>query len=108
MKAPAALTIEEVVCEVDTAPTGAAVIVDIHKIPVADIETDFTGTTIYTTQANRPTLAIDDRHVVATLPDVTAIAQGDVLRIYVDQIGSTEAGRDLTVCVRVRQQAAWS
>ena len=108
MKAPAALTIEQVVCEVDTAPTGAAIIVDIHKIPVADIETDFTGTTIYTTQANRPTLAIDDRHVVATLPDVTSIAQGDVLRIYVDQIGSTVAGADLTVAIRVRQSAAWS
>jgi len=108
MKAPAALTIEEIVCEVDTAPTGAALIVDIHKIPVADIETDFTGTTIYTTQGNRPTLAISDRHVVATLPDVTAIAQGDVLRVYVDQVGSTVAGSDLTVAIRVKQQAAWS
>lgn len=108
MIAPAALTVEAVEVEVDTAPTGANLIVDIHKILAADKASDQTGTTIYTTQGNRPTITAGSKYANATLPDVTAIAQGDVLRVGIDQVGSTVAGSDLTVCVRVKQQAGWS
>jgi hypothetical protein len=106
--APAALTIEAVEVHVETAPTGANLIVDIHKIAAASKGSDETGTTIYTTQGNRPTITAGGYYANATLPDITAIAAGDVLRVYVDQIGSTVAGSDLTVNIKCKQQAAWS
>ena len=43
-----------------TAPAGASAIVDLHK----------NGTTMYTTQGNRPTIAAGSTYVTATLPDV--------------------------------------
>jgi hypothetical protein len=43
---------------------------------------------MYTTQANRPTInfADGDRKVQATLPDVLAVAAGDILTMDIDQI----------------------
>jgi hypothetical protein len=84
------LTFQSVRASVGTAPTGATIIVDVNK----------DGTTIYTTQGNRPTIAtstntIDD----TTAPDVTTIADNSFLTIDIDQIGSTVAGSDLTVQV---------
>lgn len=75
-----------------TAPTGSALIVDINK----------NGTTIYSTQGNRPTIA-DGANAggPGTTPDVTALAAGDYLTVDIDQIGSSVAGADLTVSVIV-------
>jgi len=75
---------------VDTAPTGASIIVDVHK----------NGTTIFTTPANRPTIAVAAFDSGLAIPDVTAVAAGDVLTVDIDQIGSIIAGADLTVFVR--------
>lgn len=77
---------------VGTAPTGAALIVDVNK----------NGTTIYTTQGNRPTIA-DGANAggPGTAPDVTSLAAGDYLTVDIDQVGSTVAGSDLTVSVIV-------
>lgn len=76
-----------------TAPTGASVIVDVHK----------NGTTLFTTQGNRPEIAAAAwRDTTGNTPDVTSIAAGDYLTLDVDQIGSTDAGEDLVVTIKGR------
>jgi hypothetical protein len=84
----AALTITRVWADVNTAPTGASLIVDVHK----------DGTTIFTTQSNRPTITATNYEDDGT-PDVTTWADGSYLTMDVDQVGSTVAGSDLTVTV---------
>jgi hypothetical protein len=56
-----------------TAGSASSTIVDINK----------NGTTMYTTQANRPTIAYNDgdSKVDATLPDVVTIAAGDIITL---------------------------
>jgi hypothetical protein len=77
---------------VGTAPTGANIIVDIKK----------NGTTIYTTQANRPTIASgQNAGGPGATPDVTTLTAGDYLTVDIAQIGSTVAGADLNVSVIV-------
>jgi len=88
--APCALTLTKVRLVVDTAPTDANLIVDVHTGTEA-------GTTIFTTQGNRPTIVAAAKTGVSAAPDVTAIAEGDEFSVYVDQIGSTIAGSDLTI-----------
>lgn len=87
--AKGAWTIIDVRASVGTQPTGAAVIVDVH----------LNGTTIFTTQSNRPEIAVSTNTDVSGAPDVTALADGDFLTVDIDQIGSTIAGADLTVQV---------
>lgn len=78
---------------VNTQPTGAAVIVDVNK----------NGTTIFTTQSNRPQIAVSTNGDASGTPDVTSITTGDYLTVDVDQIGSTVAGSDLVVSVRLQR-----
>ena len=88
---PAASTIVDVTMAVNTAPTGAAIICDI----------DTNGTTIFTTQANRPTIAAGaNATAAAAIPDVTAYAAGDYITVDIDQVGSSVAGADLSVFIR--------
>jgi len=70
---------------------ATSLIVDIHKIPVANANTDGQGTTMYTTQGNRPTISNSNMYTNATLPDVTTFAAGDYLAVYVDQAGTSVA-----------------
>ena len=77
----------------DTAPTGAAFVVDVNR----------NGTTIFTTQANRPTIAIGSTDSSTSLPDVTGVAAGDRLSLDVDVVGSSVAGSDLYVTVTVKR-----
>jgi hypothetical protein len=75
-----------------TAPTGAALIADVLK----------NGTTIYTTQSNRPQAASGSNGGALTAaPDVTTLADGDTLRVDIEQIGSTVAGSGVSVGVVV-------
>lgn len=83
------MTITKVFAAVDTAPTGATLIVDIHK----------NGTTIFTTQSNRPTIGTSDNSGVTTTIEVPAWADGEYLTMDRDQIGSTVAGANLSVFV---------
>ena len=71
------------IVDAGTAPSGSTSIVDVH----------LNGTTIYTTQGNRPTLPADDTGLYAEAgePEVTALVPGDTLLIEVDQIGSGTA-----------------
>ena len=88
-----AATIVAVRATVGTAPTGSAITIDVHK----------NGTTIYTTQGNRPTIAVStNASARSTNMDVTSLAAGDYLTANIDVIGSTVAGADLTVMVRYR------
>lgn len=64
------------------------------------VDVNKNGTTIFTTQGNRPTVAISGftSGKVSNM-DVTSLADGDYLTIDLDQIGSTVPGADLTVQV---------
>jgi hypothetical protein len=90
LKVPMAVTIVDVIATCNTAPVGAAALFDVHK----------GGTTIFTTQGNRPTVAAGAQDGAAATPDVTAVAAGDVLTVDIDQIGSGTAGADATVVIR--------
>lgn len=85
------LSILGVRLDVATAPTGQALIVDIHK----------NGVTIFTTQANRPQVAAGATSGSSSAIDVPAWADGEYLVVCVDQVGSLVAGADLTVTVVV-------
>jgi len=99
--APCAITLTKVRLVVDTAPTGANLIVDVHTGTGA-------GTTIFTTQGNRPTIVATEKTGVSVAPDVTAIAEGDELSVFIDQVGSTIAGADLTIEVIGTQQVTFT
>ena len=88
-----AMTVDKVYVYVRTAPTGASIIVDVSK----------NGVTIFTTQANRPEIAIDGNTDESDTPDVTSLAKNDRVDVDIDQVGSTVAGADLTVMVRCKQ-----
>lgn len=90
---PCGLTITGGIIRCGTAPTGADIIVDIHKIPKDSV----TSTTIFTTQANRPTIAAGANQGTIVAPDVVSFDQGDIAEAQIDQIGSTIVGADLTV-----------
>lgn len=92
LTAPVAGTIVGIYISAVTAPVGAAVLVDVNKA----------GTTLFTTQGNRPTIADGANDSVVAVPDVTAIAAGDVLTVDVDQIGSGTAGSNLIVSIALR------
>ena len=57
------------------------------------LDVHLNGVTIFTTQANRPTVAFDDADGKASaVPDVTVLVAGDILSIHVDAV-ATGAGR---------------
>lgn len=84
-----ALTIGTVRASVGTAPVGAALIVDVN----------LNGTTIYTTQANRPSIASGQVTDTAGDPDVATWPVGEYLTVDVDQVGTTTPGSGLTVTI---------
>jgi hypothetical protein len=60
------------------------------------------GTTIFTTQGNRPAIAAaSNTSGKVTNMDVTTIANGQYVTIDIDQIGSSTAGSDLVVQLEV-------
>jgi hypothetical protein len=89
-----ACEIVSIIARVSTAPTGAAIRVDLNR----------NGTTVFTNQANRPTIGDGSKSsIVVTSMDVTTLAPGDYLSVDIDQIGTTIAGADLVVAVRLRE-----
>ena len=89
VRMPFAGKISAVTAAVTTAPVGSTAIFDLHK----------NGTTMYTTQGNRPTIAAAGTSVTATNPDVLTWAAGDRLSLEIDQVGSSTAGANVTLCV---------
>lgn len=88
---PVACTVIGGKIQASTGPTGADLISDIHK----------NGTTLWTTQGNRPTIADAETWANITAPDVTAIAQGDRLTLEIDQVGSSTAGANLSLTLYI-------
>lgn len=88
-------TISRVSVYSSTAPEGASLIVDCH----------LNGTTIFTTQANRPQVAAGENDDDSDTPDVTSISAGDRVTLDIDQVGSTTAGGNplmITLVLRKR------
>jgi hypothetical protein len=81
--------IVKVFIAVDTAPVGAAIIVDVHK----------NGTTIFTTQSNRPQISDGLNTGVTTSIDTPTWSDGEYLTLDIDQIGSSTPGSNLSVHV---------
>ncbi|WP_433329943.1 hypothetical protein [Spirillospora sp. CA-294931] len=84
-----ALTIGTVRASAAVAPAGQAIIVDVHK----------NGTTIYTTQANRPQIAAGQVTGTGGVPEAATWAPGEYLTVDIDQVGTTTPGSDLTITV---------
>lgn len=85
---PVALTIIEVRIYLKTIGGSGITRVDIHK----------NGTTIFTTQANRPTInqpAGPNPPTTPAVPDITALAAGDLIRVDVDN--ADDGADELTV-----------
>jgi hypothetical protein len=85
-----AITISKVTSALNTAPTDADAIFDLHKNG---------ANTIFTNQAHRPTITAAGYEGETTDIDVATLADGDYLQLHIDQKGSTIAGADLSLCV---------
>lgn len=80
-----------VLCDSETAGSGGVSdIIDVH----------LNGTTIFTTQANRPTLLVGDTgaFTMAGKPEVVKVSAGDILTYDVDQIATTGSAK-FTICI---------
>lgn len=94
---PDDVVFERVDLVVDTAPTGAALIVDIER------STDSGGSwiTIFTNQANRPKIAASAKVGNSTSIDVpSGTANTHLYRAKIEQVGSTVAGVNLSVMLK--------
>ena len=93
--APWAMTIVRCSAYAQVAPTGAAILFDVHK----------NGTTIWAVQAQRLTIAAGANAGNTSTFGTTALAQGDRLTFDVDQVGSTIAGANVTLEITFRKTA---
>jgi hypothetical protein len=84
------IKIIEVEVSVGTAPIGAALIVDVN---VNDV-------TIFTTQSNRPEIAVSTFVDSSTTIQDASHTNGQYITVDIDQIGSTSPGVDVSVVVR--------
>ncbi len=75
---------------VTTPSTSGAVRIDVNR----------NGTSVYTTQANRPSIAASANNSTETVPDVTAISAGQAITFDIDEAGTGAA--DLVVALRWR------
>lgn len=99
--APRAQKLYRVFAQVGTAPAGASILLDVHRV-AAGGATTAAGTTVFTDQARRPAIAAGTTASSMTsttvgVPQVTDLAAGDILRVEIDQVGSGTAGSDLVV-----------
>lgn len=85
--------IDAVYAGINTSPTGAALIADVKK----------NGASIFGNAANRPTIAVNGHYAMAGSITATSLAAGDYLTVDVVQVGSSVAGSDLTVTVRLKK-----
>ena len=90
-RAGAALTIREVHLAVNTAPAGAAIIVDVN----------LNGTSIFSSSADRPQIAAGVYAGLSVLLGTPTWAVNAYLTVDVDQVGSSTPGADLVVTVVV-------
>jgi hypothetical protein len=84
---PGAITLGNVRASVSTAPTGADITIDVNK----------NGTTVFTTQTNRPKIFAGQTLVSTSTPNITTLVAGDYITVDIDSVGSLNPGKDLTV-----------
>ena len=84
---PGAITLGNVRASVGTAPTGADITIDVNK----------NGTTVFTTQSNRPKIYAGQTVVSTSTPNITTFSAGDYITVDIDTVGSLNPGSDLTV-----------
>jgi hypothetical protein len=77
--------LKDVQARLNTAPTGSTFLIDINK----------NGTSIFTNQADRTTVAISANAAAPHKTQPGSFQGGDRLSYDVDQIGSSVAGSDL-------------
>ena len=95
-QAPHSGEITNVVATVGVAPATTPITIDVNK----------NGTTIYTTQANRPVVpagALESVDATVAKPDVQRFDKGDTISIDLDTVGTTTTGTDLDVTVEYVQ-----
>ena len=90
------VTILGVRASLGTAGTGQATIIDVNRNGGTN-----SGTTIFTTQANRPTVAAGALSGSEVAPDVASLAAGEYLTADRDQVGTSAA--DLLLAVRFQR-----
>lgn len=88
-----------------TAPTGADLIFDINYDPSGGV--DGGGFTIWSTAGNRLTITAGNATASTTTFNHTGLAAGGTLTIDIDQVGSTVAGKDLSVILVVRKTGTY-
>lgn len=90
---PISLTIEAIYAVVNTAPTGASILIDINK----------NGTSIWNSNPNNRITIAAGQTQPADYPilsfDTSSLSAGDKLTLDIDQVGSTVAGETLTVLI---------
>jgi hypothetical protein len=86
-------TIVEVQAAIKTAPTGANIILDVET------SADGSSWSSIWTAGNRLNIVAGAKLANTTVIDTPTITKGHVMRVNIDQIGSTIAGSDLTVNV---------
>jgi hypothetical protein len=89
-------TIVEIQASVKTAPVGATLICDINK----------NGTTIWSTQGNRITIAAGEYTATQTAFNTTEVVVGDYFTIDLDQVGSSTPGGKLVVRLKIERGLA--
>lgn len=82
---------------VGSSPASVPVIADVNRYDSVATTT----ATIFTTQANRPTIPVGEEESPTAVPDVVAAVEGDYLTVDVDQAGggATPTDSDLVVTV---------
>jgi len=86
---PRNCTLEKAIMYVEDTGDSSSTIIDINK----------NGTTVYTTQGNRPTVAYDSvSHLDdGDTPDVTSLSANDIITIDLDQVAPGSSGLDVVV-----------
>lgn len=99
-RAPRAGKLTGVVAQAGVAPTGATLILDVKRVGSGSAPTA-AGTSVYTVAGRKPTIGTSafasTLNGTAGVPNNQDFAAGDYLRIEVSQVGSSVAGKDLTV-----------
>ena len=88
---------------IGSTPDASDVIVDINKWNSSAATP--TWSTIYTTQGNRPTVAVGSNVGAPTTPDVTTLVKGDLLTMDIDQVGggaNTDEDLSVTISMYIR------
>jgi len=91
-------TIQDVLCRVTTAPTTSAVTVDVN----------LNGTTIFTTQANRPSIAAGGLFDISEAPQVTIYSSTQIFSLEIDATDSGNTAADLVCQILLWEETSGS